>query len=1407
MGYRQGAFEFVGSFSNELLTLIVQLEEALFTQPQTVLMQARLYTEQLVKLVSKEEGIENVYPLKHAERIHKLYRQNAIEEDLYIKLEWIRKKGNKAAHDVSAVSIEDGLKAHKYLFDISVWYMQVYVSYDFEAPIYKLPVPEKGSGALSEQELSVLIKPYLEQSFKQMDEMKKEIQRELDELKRIKDNAISSTIEETEVEKEVVSFSLLNYLEEKQIPYIDNRTKNGALWVIGGWELNEKLFPLKENRIYFRFMKKGGRATNYKPGWFLLNKNLNDPKVEKVAGVNEVETKYDVPNGVEEHPVKPEPITAIQLEKVAAGFWRKAGQLLIPTTLFTKDISEFPLDGLKRLQQHTSIQKLGDLTEEHLRDIYKSSRDDFHAVLEDLFWLGFRFDGRLASFQPLSATAVEHQIVVAGHGEEDIRQLLSPLLAKKFLDKQINKLIDLHGYLGQSIKWLTKMEAEKVVAQIEGGLQSGKNYDQETSKVHEHPHSESRIVNTKNAPHLEEPYQEGTLELSFQGEKMTVRSDLARMRIDELGILGCNNMIRQLIGLGMISLRDFPHSLDGLHLRLISVGERTIRKFWDQVGEKNGQENVPELPAFDSEGNKLVYFYSKTLVIPKYLMDFPIRKEDFPFAEKAVDGMAANGMEKVGELPTQFEEIGNVEGAGKKRVQMIFDKLTSLIELANQHYQLQQLPLNERLALELASYENWMTRLMEDEDFLKAEKISPRYLDLMQRRYNAMLSGTHLTLEVLGEQEGVTRERIRQILQKGDIRVARRIRGLIAIIKQLVEESAQFFSASFLDRGLFSHYILTVTLEEAGLSIVSVNDSMFLSLLDKEKIEDYKIGIKKELEEVFSLHVITPTDFMDFCQDKGKEDGVNPEFIEKTAEQHVNWLNADQGLLKGMRKFQAVEMVMLQYPNGVEVYKREEELLEKANDLMPGEFTGERDFYAIATRADVSDRILLWGRGVYIHSSFVTTDSEWVQSVERLAHTMLESEEFIHVRKLYDAVIEEAEKRKVPNEYALYTLLRKYSTGLVTMTKFPYIQPEGSVRRANADYIEQFIRDKGGSVQFDELYELFVEKRGWKRFTLELNLSSNEQFVQYKYGHYTLLSLFDHIQLDQIPFVVQAIHNNLEESPLISIHSVFMEHEVVLKSMGIESKQILYAILRNRGVPHAIFAQYPYILKPGHKIDSLSGTRYIEQFILERDDIVAREEVMEWVETVFGGDERILDITLSKVPEILYYAKGQFGEYVHKQTIGLTQEKEEILHQAIKKRLPEVMAAKGRDYALVSDIFDETMLPELDKGIFWTSDLLEDVIKKSGKWTVLGSYNEVILPLDSPIKNEVDFVEYILSHHFNGAAKVNELLRFLTDIRYSSGKMLFAVEEALKNGEAPFMVDGDEIMLKSLILGGTKGNG
>lgn len=1379
-------FNFIEKVSKDLFDLITQLEEALFKQPQTVLMQARLYTEQLVKLVSKEEGLEDIYSIKHNERIYKLYHQNAIEEEIYIKIEWIRKKGNKAAHDVSSVSYEDAFKAHKYLFDISVWYMQLYINYDFESPIYKLPIAHEGKKIVSEQDLNEAIKPFLDQSFKQMDEMRKEVQRELEELKKVQSGAMTKESTRQELIDLGNHFPLLEYLQEQDISYIDKRDNKGALWVIGAWELSEKLLPLKVHKIYFRYSKRGARVTKFEPAWFLLNKNLNELPTAETSHLQTEQLNEE--NVLEELPKEKQ--TAVSLEVVTVDYWKKTGQLLVPYSLLDQEMNQLSLEGIQRLLKHISVCTFRDLTEDHLRDLYKTSREDFHYTVQDLYGLGCRFLDRLAPFQPVPMSGPEHRFIVEGTRQEELQSLLPFHIAKTLTANGLYHVKDLHDCLSESVKWITKVDPQDIVNLLSHSYQEPIKSTSEKEKA---------VIEAAG-----EPSQ--SIVLSFLGEDLEIRRELSQIPIDELGIAGCDNMIQQFLHMDMKTLVDFEKVLDNLHLRVKGVGAKTVEKFWKQLAELNGNESPDLQPSFDSDGNKLIYLYGKTLVIPTYLHSSTLQTKDFPGADYAIESMVEKGLNTLGDLPTQFEELKQLDGVGKTKLERIFDRLQTLIELTTEQYQLEQLPPAERLTEEVALFEKWMVRLQRDEKFLKGEKISPRYLQLMHVRFEAFLKGQHVTLEALGEKDGVTRERIRQILSKGSKRVARRLTEVQYLLQEILRNSNHLVLAKFMNSSSFPHFILKNALEEAEFSFVSIDGHMLLSDQGKEKIDEYELEIKGDIEKHFHLHVITPKDFQSYCKEKAEEDGIDINIINLLASPYIKWLSTEQAVLQNLKKYQSVEMVMLQYPEGVEVYKREDELNAKANDLMPGEFTDKRDFCAIATRSDLADRIYLWDRGLYIHSAFVTKDKEWVHQVQRTAEKWLEEEDdLIHVAKLYEAVKEEALERKVLSEYALYTLIRHYSLESLALIRFPMIQLAGVERQENAHYIEQFIRENGGRASFQEMLELFVEKRGWKKFTLEFTLSTKEQFVQYRYGHWTLFSNYEHIQLEDIPFIEEAIQEKANTASFFSVHTIFTQHEVILKSIGIETKQILHAVLKKMDGLPVRFIRYPYIVSTTHEVDTISGIGYIEQFILEQEDIVAREDAEAWVEDVFGQNDRILDIALVQVPDILYYTKGRYGEYIHRKNIGIHEEKEALVHEAMYQRFDTVVQSKERSYGLLSELYVSSVLPNLNEGYYWSQDLLGDVLKKSGKWIVIGSYDDIFVPAGHEITDDVSFLEYILSHHFDGSAKLREFQRFLGDIRYSKdGKLLYAVEEAMRTGEASYEIDGDEIMLIKLSKGASK---
>ena len=58
-------------------------------------------------------------------------------------------------------------------------------------------------------------------------------------------------------------------LKAKGIAYIDKREHGGALWIIGGHELDEQMAELKGMGFRFWFSEKGGRVSKGEAAWFL----------------------------------------------------------------------------------------------------------------------------------------------------------------------------------------------------------------------------------------------------------------------------------------------------------------------------------------------------------------------------------------------------------------------------------------------------------------------------------------------------------------------------------------------------------------------------------------------------------------------------------------------------------------------------------------------------------------------------------------------------------------------------------------------------------------------------------------------------------------------------------------------------------------------------------------------------------------------------------------------------------------------------------------------------------------------------------------------------------------------------------------------------------------------------------
>lgn len=1169
--------------------------------------------------------------------------------------------------------------------------------------------------------------------------------------------------------------TIADFIRKYNLDYVDQREKGGVLWIVKDESFKECINELEKYSFVFNYTVNGSKSTNYKPAWYLT-------KDKNSVFDNEAQVRSDNINTSDKDtdPLKIKDMGEINekglivLSNNLSGYWIEKDQLLIPHYLEGQGLSSIDMPGISYLYKKFNIKYFHDINKHILRETYKKSVKTFLLIINELYIKGFRFRGSLHQYEPYKFNSKDQIIKTNVLSNEPLSAYLPKHLINKLGSKGILKIADLNNILVSSLEYICKEDIHLVFELLR---------------------SKKLISNGK----VSEVEHQENITLSFKNEKITLTQLKSFVLIKDLGIEGCDHLIEKLSKSNIKKLGDLFGSLDDLHSYLPGVGPKTVVKFWDQLLKTDVimSSAISEMSFETDSKEKILFYENEQLIIPINLLDKELCAADFPGMEGVIHVLIFNGITKFSELPNNIKEISAYKGIGKAKVEKIFKYLTTIINREYTKLDINNLDTKDKLIIETSLFNEWVNNIFNNHKQKKTEKVSAKYLDLMHQRYIANLKQQHLTLELLGSAEGVTREYIRQILKKGDQRIIQRIDNLIEILSEHIVECGGLILNTFAHEKIFSNFLMLNALNKKGIYSYEMRELLIISFMVESEFADFILGLITKFKDYFKFKVFTKSEIEDFCLITSKETNIEVEIIKEAIADSIKWIKADKAILNDLRKKDVVEHVMLQYPEGVEVFKKESELNNRANEILPGSFTSERDFSAIASRNDMSDQIILWGRGLYIHRDFIEVDEKWIHKVQEKARIFLKTEDFIHVKKIYEEYRIEAEGKGVPNEYALYSLIRKYSTEKLTLLKFPLIQLAGDEKQANSDWLIQYLKENGGYASYQQLHEVFVNNRGWKKFTLEQNLYYNNEILQYEHGHYTLLSNYNDINSSDLSFICEIIEEKLINNAFIFIQPIYHDYELILNSKKITSERILYAILKSRNLVNAEFKRYPYVVSDRHHSESINMRDYIENYILEYNDIVQREEVINWIDDIFGQNEVVLDWALLKSSDIFYYTKGRYGEYIHRNVIGINADKEEEIEDVIFKKHNEIKTLNKRAYTLIRELYTPQIFPQLENRIEWSQDLLGDIIKKSKKWNTIGSFDEIIIDCEANINNEKEFLEYILIQHFKGAAKVNDFKKYLKKIRYSKeGQFLSVVDELLDKGEMDFTIVGDEVLKK-----------
>ncbi|MDX8047291.1 sigma factor-like helix-turn-helix DNA-binding protein [Gracilibacillus sp. S3-1-1] len=1371
---KEGLFSFWKKIDQKLAELGPEIEDKVYSDPHAVLIKARMFAENLTKLVNEKENIQEVYDVKQNERIRKLLRNGFIVEEVYERFDWLRKMGNEAAHEPSTVKIESSLQAHRYLYDITVWYMEVYGDLGFKPPKYELPQVNTNPTINTSEIESVIEESVGKMLGDKFDSMMELVKQQLTNVNK-EVAATTSVQQDAEVQKIEKAakpvnqkIALPDYLTQLGYEVIDKRSKKGAFWVIGGWELNKVLFPLKEEKIYFRFSKKGGKATKNRPAWFLLNKTTDELFIQKKDDSTELE---EVVVEESKEPVKNNKEVKV-FNRVDSIEYSPLNDTELHVPVHLLNVTTYK-GSLKIFLENYKADSLQDITLNNLRDYYKSSRDEFFNVLLHLALFGVQINGSLAKLTSYQMNPEEGFLVV-NRLEKDMFHDIFPAHFRSILSKfGISVLSDLHHFPISSLKWLFKDYEDELLLILD--------------KCVEH------VVEEDNVPTIETVIEEEVVE----GKKLLCKQEVLVIPLAKLDkplkiedFPGCNHLVRQLQEHNYQTIGQLPDVLDGIHTQFQGVGPGAVKKFWDLLKEVVKESEIEEVErpqgtgvSFQGEVLEFSEDFQKQTISGAYLQSF----------QPLLNYFSSKGIKTYGELPYNLIELNEAPRVGNARVEKFFYALKSEAQnFEERHAYIQELndmTEEEKCVFFFNQFVERIETIISDDEQKKLHKIQDRWIDIITKRYEESLKGSHLTLEELGQTYNLTRERVRQIIRKMLERLSHSGADWIKIITEQVNRT-KVIKNDYLDSNIFSHYIIKECLLLHDVRLI--HEDKLLTNLSREQLIEIEQMVQKRLQDEWKGKLVTAEEVKEFIQSCDC-----PPII---AEHEVNsrlMKYREFFILSESTKADLAGIVLQDYPNGAEVYKNADELCERGNSIIPGTFNSHRDFAAIIGRDEFEDAYL-WGRGTYIHKKFVQIPYELLSTISTYIESWIEERGYLTVGRVYQQYENELLTAKVPTEYALYELLRKHSPiEGISFNKYPRITRADEDFKYNGERIIDYIRRRGVSVSTADIYHEFVETIGWKPFTLQLNLSQLEEVIPDSHQSYTLLEFFNDISKESLLAISEKLGKKMKQIPFVQIRGLYAENESYCKGLGIYSAYVLYYLLKKHFHEDYVFPRFPHILAHGAEEDNPTMKSIVEGYLLDQNREVSREELVDWLVQDVGGRINTADLVISSSDQIFYYTRGQFGEYVHSEVIGWNEEKAEQVRKVIKHSL---IKQENKPYVL-SSMIDLDLLPELKNDLPWTEDLLIDCVRRDDLFQTLGSMHRIFtLKEQQELNSNTDFLVYILREEFNGAAKINEIGKVLQQNHYTSdGDILAETWKEIEDNKTSIKLVGDEMISTSLL--------
>jgi hypothetical protein len=454
-----------------------------------------------------------------------------------------------------------------------------------------------------------------------------------------------------------------------------------------------------------------------------------------------------------------------------------------------------------------------------------------------------------------------------------------------------------------------------------------------------------------------------------------------------------------------------------------------------------------------------------------------------------------------------------------------------------------------------------------------------------------------------------------------------------------------------------------------------------------------------------------------------------------------------------------------------------------------------RDISARNVHACLSSRskvALLWDRGTYIHRQHVKVPFDLIHEIEVDAIGRLKSGlPLLSVNGLFQEYQIQLQQHGVPTDRALYSCLKISSNPELAYTRFPYItcEDEGFKPPTVSSILEDFVREHEKGVTTAEIEQYLVSDLGVSEQLKHNYIYGTPNIIQVDTG---LHMHVDHLRVDSAG--LRSVRDYLDEflstAETVSVDKIFDDKQVTCRLLGISTPVMLYSLLQTFYGDRYELPRYPVIART----DCTGEIGVIAQIVGYLREAKAPCSIGQLCSHFVDGlgfkENSVYGARYNA--DIVQYARGVI---VHKDALEWTPAKQECIERIASMHLHE-QRLLGRPYGLIERLLESNQLPSTPSCAPWTQVLLGDLLCHGGKFQIIGTQRNafVEIPNDDGIKDLQDLVHVILERRFGGAANLEELENYLRD----GGILRRALKPSMLGDGSRVIIDGNTVLLADL---------